>query len=448
MSALGRVLSSERSAIGSALLALLLIDLLLDNWLLAGAVTLAIYIVWLYFRLNKLQQWIDRGTRTNEVYDDDGFIGLIVRRLYQQKKSYNERKKRTKEILGRLNRNISALPDATVLLSRDFAIEWCNQPAHYLLNIHRRNDLGQRIGNLIRDPQFLYYLRAPEQTEFIEIKSPLDSRLILQLKVVQIGENQYLLTARNVSDQRRLQESLKNFVANASHELKTPLTVISGHLEMLEAEKNLSPGACVSLATAQKQALRMRHLIDDLLLLSQVESYQLQPNEGDSLWVSEVMANVLAALNPQHDQVHLRLGIPPDFKLSGVRAEIESICLNLIENAQKYSTPETPIMISWSENVLGEFSFSVADQGAGIGTGEIELITRRYYRSAAARVQQSEGSGLGLAIVKQSINKHGGILQIESQPGQGSCFTVTFPSYRCSRHEPGSARVFSSAEAN
>ena len=160
--------------------------------------------------------------------------------LYEQKKTQNKRKRRTKRLLRRLNQNISALPDATVLLNREFQIEWCNAPARYLLNLRSPQDLGYKLTNLIRDPDLAAYLKNPNDRDYIEIDSPSDSGISIQIKVVAFGDDQLLMIARNISDQKLLQESLKNFVANASHELKSPLTVIAGHLEMLEDEAKLS----------------------------------------------------------------------------------------------------------------------------------------------------------------------------------------------------------------
>jgi two-component system phosphate regulon sensor histidine kinase PhoR len=147
-----RIWNSEASAMFSALGAFAILGLLTGHWMLSGLFVLGVYILWLYRRLARLEKWIRRGTRVSQVYDDPGFIGTIIRHLYQQKKQHNQRKKRTKAILGSLNRNISALPDATVLLNSELEIVWCNEPARYLLNIRSPQDLGFRMSNLIFAP--------------------------------------------------------------------------------------------------------------------------------------------------------------------------------------------------------------------------------------------------------------------------------------------------------
>jgi len=427
---MANIWSTEKWALAIACLMLVLLGTISGSWLLASLITLCAYIAWLYHRMLKLEHWVRGGTRISQAYEDRGFVGIIVRQLHAQKKAQNKGKRRTKRLIRQLHQNISALPDATLLLNRELQIEWCNAPASYLLNLRSPQDLGYKITNLIRDPQLLEYLTSPDQTDFIEIESPADPSIIIQIKAVVFGGGQFLLIARNISDQKRLQESLKNFVANASHELKSPLTVISGHLEMLEEDPGLSDNGLRSLQVAKRQAERMKELILDLLLLSQVESYRLAPEEGDCVSVTELMLRVMAALERHADRDRVVLACPEKLFLLGINMEIEGICINLIENAIKYTTPGTPVHVSWTQNDNDELVFSVEDRGPGIEANDLPRITERHYRGARNRAESS-GSGLGLAIVKHAASKHGARFDIDSEPARGSRFSVTFPSYRC-----------------
>jgi two-component system phosphate regulon sensor histidine kinase PhoR len=414
-----------------ALFAAICFTALTRDWMLSALLSLVGYIGWLYYRLMRLETWLSRGTKASEVFDDNGFIGIIVRHLYRQKKQSNERKKRTKDILGRLNRNIAALPDATVLLNQYRELEWSNEPAQYLLGIHGNIDLGIRITNLIRHPEFSNYLDAPEARQHIEVRAPGDTGLTIQIRVVRFGDDQTLLIARNISDQALLQEGLKNFVANASHELKSPLTVISGHLEMLEFEKKLTSSGQKSLKTAQRQTNKMKDLVDDLLLLSQVESHHLQADEGKRIDCHAITINIITALDVGLNQGRIDYKAEEQFWLLGVKAEVEGICINLIENALKYSPAKTSVLVSWSLNRQGELLFSVSDFGTGISSSDLPHITQRYFRGSFTGDESStEGSGLGLSIVQQAANKHGATLIIDSEPERGSRFTISFPSYR------------------
>jgi two-component system, OmpR family, phosphate regulon sensor histidine kinase PhoR len=438
-----KIWQKESHYIIASIIILVLSGIIFEHWILSTISVFTAYILWLYYRLARLEQWLSRGTKASEVYDDGGFIGDIIRHLYHQQKINNKRKKRIKEILRRLNRNISALPDATVLLNQQLEIEWSNDPAKYLLGINPRSDYGQRITNLFRHPKFLRYLIAPDKKDYLELDSPVHSDTTLQIKIVRFGHNQRLLTARNISDQKQLQEGLKNFVANASHELKTPLTTISGHLEMLENESGLTQFGKKSVQVAQKQSRRMRDLIQDLLLLSQVESYKLQPSEGEAISIAQVMANAMVSVGLNCSQDNISCDIDDSLILRGVKSEIEGICINLIENANKYGSTDNPeIKINWSCNAAGEYVFSVSDNGPGIDPKDLPRITERYFRGSHTTAEQSSGSGLGLAIVKQAAVKHGGTLSIKSHLGKGSTFTVTFPSYRAVHTEPENNNVF------
>ena len=425
-----KIWQSEKQTILGAVAILVFGGLVSQQWTLTSLLVLSAYIAWLYRRLARLENWLAHGTKTNEVYDDTGMLGIIIRHLYQQKKNENKRKKKTKDILRRLNRNIAALPDATILINDQMEIEWSNQPAKYLLGVDPKHDLGQRVGNLIRSPAFLRYLIAPDKKDKLEMQSPLDSSQTLQIKIVRFGRNQRLLIARNISDQKQLQEGLKNFVANASHELKTPLTSILGNLEMLEDDnKQLSKASKKSLQVAQKQARRMQRLISDLLLLSQVESYQLQPDEGNKATLAEIMTNVMTSVEHRCEDLEIDCDYPGQTVLLCIRNEVESICINLIDNALKYSKDDPEVKIRWLLNDAGECVFKVTDNGMGISHRDQSQITERYFRGSEAAVKAS-GSGLGLAIVKQAAAKHGASLSFNSQLGHGSSFSVTFPSYR------------------
>ncbi|MBL6998588.1 MAG: DUF3329 domain-containing protein [Gammaproteobacteria bacterium] len=426
---MSKIWQTEKTALLFSAIWIILIGTVFSNWTLAFALPLTAYIVWIYSRLFQLEKWLARGTKTNEIFDDNGFIGIINSHLYQQRKVHNKRKKRTKEILRRLNTNISALPDATVLLNQRFEIEWSNDPAKYLLGLSRA-DTGQRINNLIRNPEFQSYLLHPSNRPNLEIKSPIDLITDLQIKIVRFGKNQRLLIIRNISDQKQLQEALKHFVANASHELKTPLTAIIGHLEMLEMDQQLSTPARHSVAILQQQSQRMKQLIQDLLLLSRIESYQLQADEGDTIEIPQLMSEVMLGVNKDCNRENIDCDFPQTPFLLGIKSEIQGICTNLIENAIKHNPEHTAVEVSWRLNPAGEFVFKVIDHGEGISETELPYLTDRYYRGSDTTARQVSGSGLGLAIVQQAALKHGAKLEIDSQLNKGSTFSVIFPLYR------------------
>jgi len=153
----------------------------------------------------------------------------------------------------------------------------------------------------------------------------------------------------------------------------------------------------------------------------------------------------MAALEKYADKDRIQLDYPENLFLLGINHEIEGICINLVENALKYTTPGTPVRVEWAQTSQGEYVFKVEDQGPGIEQEDISNLTRRYYRGAKSRADTT-GSGLGLAIVQHAVNKHGATLEIESAPAHGSRFSVIFPSYRCIVEQRKTARVFNLAD--
>lgn len=419
----------EKLAILLTLGAMALLGIFYHDLALATGLPLACYLGWMYSRLLRLEHWLERGAKPGEVFDDRGLIGQVVRHIYYQKKAHIKRKKRTKRLLHRLNENISALPDATVLLNEHYEIVWFNDAATYLLQL-KLSDRGNRIDNLLRQPDFQHYLFNPQGLRHLEIASPVTPQETLQLKIVCFGDNQHLLIARNISDQKQMQQALKGFVANASHELQTPLTSIIGYLEILEMEQGLSDIGQQSLQVIEQQAKRMQGLIQDLLQLSRIESHSLQPDEGEWIDMDELLNGLIAGLSSHPGHERIICDIQPGLKLLGVRNDIQSLCSNLLENALKHCPADTQIKLGWQQNAQAELVFCVNDQGNGINKADIPRLTQRYFRGSNTTSEQVAGSGLGLSIVQQAAQKHGAKLDIKSVKGKGSRFCVIFPNYR------------------
>ena len=419
----------EKTTILLALSAIIAIGLVYQDWVVAVTLPLVLTLGWLYYRLYRLEQWIDDGSKLSEVTDDIGLIGLIFRQIYRQKKIHNKRKKRTKALLRRLNTNIAALPDATVLLNQQFEIEWFNEAARYLLKL-KREDYGQRITNLLRQPEFQQYLIDPSSQNSLEVASPNSRHETLQIKIVSFGDNQRLIIARNISEQKQMQQALKGFIANASHELQTPLTSIIGYIEILEMESGLSDIGQKSVTVIEQQSKRMQHLIRDLLQLSRIESSTLAPDEGEVIEIEPFMQNLMSALSIECNQGRIQCQVAPALKLRGNASDVMSICRNLLENALKHCPGNTAIKVSWQSLHNNELEYCVEDEGDGLDEKEIPHLTQRYYRASSTTADNISGSGLGLAIVEQAAHRHGATLAIRSKRHEGSRFCVTFPSFR------------------
>jgi two-component system phosphate regulon sensor histidine kinase PhoR len=229
----------------------------------------------------------------------------------------------------------------------------------------------------------------------------------------------------------------RDFVANVSHELKTPLTVVLGFVETLEDGWRDMADTDVNrfLALSAEQAKRMQRLIDDLLTLSALETDAPPPEERVDMaaLLAEVRQEAVALSSGRHQITFEQAG--PDV-LFGSGGEIRSAFGNLASNAVRYTPEGGRISMAWKATADGGACFSIADTGIGIEAEHLARLTERFYRVDRGRSREIGGTGLGLAIVKHALERHGARLDIESRPGEGSRFTACFPGRRVAATEP------------
>ena len=411
------------------------------------AITFFFYSCWLIYQARQVDVWLQKGARRNNAPDTDGVIGNIEKLIFRRKQSDKDRKARMKKIVGWYNRSASALPDATVVTNNNFEIVWANDAAQTHLGIRGTRDAGQRIDNLIRDLEFQRYVKDddPEEAE-IEIKSPVNNRVTLIVRRVAYAEDLYLFSARDVSQRVLLRETRAAFVANASHELKTPLTVVNGYLELLGDDKSLPQGAQDKIAIAEKNAKRMSDIVTDLLTLSKLENQQLDESKLTPVAVADILQTVVDELTVSALGENHQYDIDVDHKLTlqGSESEIKSICYNLNYNAVQHTPPGTKIRIVWRSTTDGGAQLVVNDDGPGIPPQHLTHITERFYRVDNEQSRESGGTGLGLSIVKHIVNRHQGQLEITSEPGQGTQFTIRFPAEKI-QQKPGDGAIVASA---
>jgi two-component system, OmpR family, phosphate regulon sensor histidine kinase PhoR len=324
-----------------------------------------------------------------------------------------------------MRRAVQALPDGVVILDSANRIEWFNRTAEAQLQLDPATDLGQNIANLVRDPEFIEYLRSTEDTVRIA-RAP---ALALSLQLIPFGQSQKMLLSRDVTQAERVDVMRRDFVANVSHELRTPLTVLVGFLETVR-ELKLDPQRQRDyLGMMQEQASRMQRIIEDLLTLSALDS---APPAADDrrIAIAPLMERLKAdaeALSGGRHAIKLQLEAPHD--VLGVEAELLSAFGNLVSNAIRYTPAGGTVTLAWREGPEGA-RFSVEDTGIGIGAEHIPRLTERFYRVDRSRSRETGGTGLGLAIAKHALARHEATLEVESQAGKGSRFTARFPARR------------------
>ncbi|HKU45874.1 MAG TPA: phosphate regulon sensor histidine kinase PhoR, partial [Burkholderiales bacterium] len=329
------------------------------------------------------------------------------------------------EALASMRRAVQALPDGVVLLDRANRIEWCNRTAEAQLQIDGQADLRQNIGNLVRDPAFIDYLAAPGADAARIVRE----HRVLALQLIPFGQSQTLLLSRDVTQIERVETMRRDFVANVSHELRSPLTVLVGFLETLQNLKLDPQRQHDYLAMMQEQSARMQRIIDDLLTLSALDS--APPASGEVRvpmrpLVERLKADAEALSKGKHI---LKMQVDTDQDLLGIESELASAFGNLVSNAIRYTPAGGTVTLAWRESAEGA-RFSVEDTGIGIEAEHIPRLTERFYRVDRSRSRETGGTGLGLAIAKHALARHDATLEIESQPGKGSRFSARFPARR------------------
>jgi len=394
-------------------------------WILAAA---CLYLGWQLVTLYRLDRWLRLRSQIDPpnlggIWGD--IVGQVIR-LHRRKQFH---KQRLIQLFRELRRSTAALPDGVIILSTQREIVWFNRQAARLLGLKRPMDLGLRIDNLIRSPEFVLYLHGDDFAMPLVIRPPVQLDSYLALQMVPYGGGQSLLLVRDVTRQMRLEAMRKDFVANASHELRTPLTVISGYLDTLADDTSIDPAWSGPIRDMRAQAQRMNAIIADLLVLSRLES-----TDGEAIrdaidvpsMLERLHRDALASADRPRDVV---LELESADGLFGSAHELESAFTNLLVNGMKYTLAEGTVRMRWWVDAEGAY-FSVIDSGIGIPAEHIPRLTERFYRVDAGRSRGQGGSGLGLAIVKHALQRHGGWLDVQSTEGKGSTFTCHFPQQR------------------
>ena len=382
---------------------------------------LLLHIYWIY----KLTKWLNNPSLSNLPHGT-GVWQNIFTKHYQILKVNKKSKKGLISALDQFTKAAEALMDGVVALNENNEIIWSNRKSQIMLNLNPRKDTGQPINYIFRNTDLMKYLDHESFEESIKINLDSQTDKIIEIKIIPFGERQKVMIAKDISQSIKIESERKEFVSNVSHELKTPLTVISGFIETLEnmfAPKDAEHKKILEIMSGQ--ANRMSKLIDDLLILSNVESSLFQ-NRSEKIFIKTIMAKLkknIFVLNIKNHKIKYRIN--DKLNIYGSKKELESAFLNLITNAIRYTGESGTISISWGL-INGLPIFEVRDTGSGIKQKHINRITERFYRVDADRSRNSGGTGLGLSIVKNIINQHDGELKITSEIGKGSSFRLVF----------------------
>jgi two-component system phosphate regulon sensor histidine kinase PhoR len=414
---------------------------LLVGWLLLPAagwalfsLSLFVMTMWRSWRLTRVARWA-REPETSPpaavgAWDD------VLAPLYRYMRAQSRALQENRNALQSMMAASQALPDGVVTLNEEFQIDWCNRMAMRHLGLRLPYDRSSNLLNLVRVPEFVAYAHRNDWPEPILVRlSNNGQERVMMIQLATYGKNQRLLISRDVTQIEKLETTRRDFVANVSHELRTPLTVLTGFLETL---RDMPADALPAEQREQyvglmfEQAQRMQAIVEDLLTLSTLES---SPGAGPSVVnMSELLQRTRQQIEALSNGRHtFEWHIDDSLDLMGSPSELTSAFSNLLTNAVRYTPDDGLITVYWESDADGGAHYGVKDTGIGIAARHIPRLTERFYRVDRGRSRAVGGTGLGLAITKHIAMRHDATLNIESEPGKGSIFSLHFPPERVIR---------------
>jgi len=407
-------------------------------WAVAGALPAALFfgvatLLRLFSHLRNLaafERWLS-DPETQKVPDGSGLWEDVFSQLHKLTQEYRKEREQHAAALHQMEQATSALPEGVVILDEAERIEWCNPLAEHHFGLDGERDIGQQITYLARQPEFVGYLTKKDFAEPLVLRGLRHDDLVLSIKCIAYGSAKRLLISRDITHLERIETMRRDFVANVSHELRTPLTVVNGFVETMQDMPTLDNDmARRALHLMGDQTARMASLVNDLLTLSRLENEQNVLHE-EKVDVPQLVRTLLeegrSLSNGQHQ---LRVEVESEARLNGGADELHSAFSNLVTNAIRYTPPGGGIALRWYEQPDGHLVFSVKDSGIGIAPQHISRLTERFYRVDRSRSRETGGTGLGLAIVKHVAIRHQAQLDVVSEEGKGSNFSIVFPAKR------------------
>ncbi|MHB8771551.1 MAG: ATP-binding protein [Syntrophales bacterium] len=342
---------------------------------------------------------------------------------------------------GKLASVFSGMQEGVVVLDAEHRVESVNRRMEEMTGRRLGDVTGKTLLEAFRNAKLheaLERFRERKETVCEEIGLGDHHPVMMDVTVSTIrgetgGEPKTMLVFHDVTRLKKLERIRTDFVANVTHEIRTPLTAIIGFVETLQqGEIDDRERSRTFLRTIQENAQRLNRLVDDLLILSGIELGETKLHL-ERLAVGDVLDQTLAVVAPRIDEKNLTLrkDVPPDIPpIRGDRDRLVQILLNILDNAVKFTPAEGTLTVTAFPGTEGELIVRIADTGVGIPKGEIPRLGERFYRADRARSRELGGTGLGLSIVKHLMKAHGGRMDIDSTPGRGTTVSLFFPLFR------------------
>lgn len=331
---------------------------------------------------------------------------------------------------------LDATRDGVLVINDNGQIVYANQSLANIFSLNLAEIFGKRVLEAIRVAELTDLLEEAREKNIsrekeIKVFFPAEKALYAAVNplVEEKGEKLWLIVFWDISEIKKLENLRREFVANVSHELKTPLTSIRG------AAETLLDGALADqennrrfVEKIERNAVSLSALIDDILEISKLETrrglFQFGP-----IGLEKELQKAVEALADKIEKKRIKIVKKGQIEACEIVGDIDLIyraLLNLLDNAVKFSPEESQVEISCAGDGRGT-RISVKDHGQGISAEHLPRIFERFYRADKARSRELGGTGLGLSIVKHIMDVHGGLVEVESEEGKGSKFTLVFP---------------------
>ena len=408
------------------------------HWPVLGALAGAMVGMFIHSLIDALRgqrfmEWL-RMQDGNPAPRDAGFWGEVGYRVERSMRALERDVSAEQTRIEQFLSAIEASPNGVMLLDENDQIVWCNSVGADHFDLDPQRDRMQAITNLVRAPIFVAYMQAGVYDEAVSFPGP-GSRGTVSVLIRPYGDGMKLILSQDITERERNDSMRRGFVANVSHEIRTPLTVLSGFIETMSSLQLTEVERRRVIELMAQQAQRMQLLVGDLLTLAQLEG---SPRPGSDRWVSmrqllmQVHASAEALSAGRHTLVFGGLSTTEGANdaIAGAEQELHSAIANLVNNAIRYTPAGGSVHVLWSIRSDGMGELEVRDTGIGIAKEHLPRLTERFYRVDGSRSRDTGGTGLGLSIVKHVAQRHGGELEIRSEPGQGSSFKLLFPAAR------------------
>jgi two-component system, OmpR family, phosphate regulon sensor histidine kinase PhoR len=363
--------------------------------------------------------------------------------LQRLSRAMKQRADRVREVVERANLELSrretilaAMAEGVLAVDRNLKVIFCNDAFAQAFGPRTPGVAGRTFYEVVREPALLNMLERVVRSgssDTDRFQMPSAGGRWFEARALPLGDAPVrgaVVVLHDITDVHRQEQVRKDFVADVSHELRTPLSAIRGYAEtLLDGALDDTGNSRKFVEIILSQTIRLSNIASDLLVLSELDS-GATPGPPESVALCEVIESALHTVQSEAAlrRVHLNRGKCQDCRVAGYRFRLEQALVNLLDNAVKFNRPDGEVTIECGFTEDGRVRISVRDTGIGIASDDLKRIFERFYRVDKARSRPAGGTGLGLPIVKEVIEGMGGCVEVESQLGRGSTFTILLQS--------------------